>query len=117
AVLVEAAPEVELEAELGGVAAIEQRLEEGGRLGVLLRLLVREPEVLGGPAGLARDRLEDERVDLGQCMVAREVAERVREVRVAARVVERVARLVKERLVVVEPALGTRDQVDDFGRV
>src|SRR4029077_14522425 len=117
AVLVEAAPEVELEEKLGRVAPIEQRLEERRRLRVPLRFLVREPEVLRVPAGLARDRLEDERVDLGQRVVAREVAERVREARVAARVVERVPRFVQERLVVVEPALGARDQVDDLGCV
>ena len=69
------------------------------------------------PVGLARDRLEHERVDLGQRVVAREVPEGVREVRVAARVVERVTRLVQECLVVVQPSLGPGDQVDDVRRV
>ena len=84
AVLVEACPESSSNRELRRVAAEEQRLEEDRRLRVLARLLVREPEVLGVPAGLAGDRLEDERVDLGQRVVARKVAERVREVRIAA---------------------------------
>ena len=69
------------------------------------------------PARLARDRLDDVRVDLRQRVVAREAAERVRQRRVAARVVERVAGLVQERLVVVQPALRARDQVDDRRRV
>ena len=73
--------------------------------------------MLGMPAGLARDRLEDERVDLGQRVVAREVAEGVGKVGVAARVVERVPGLVQKRLIVVQPALRTRDQVDDVRRV
>ena len=107
-------PEVELELELRDVAAEQQRLEEDRRLGVLGRLLVGEAEVLGVPFGLARDRLEDVRVDLGQRVVAREAAERVRQRGVAVAVVERVAGLVQERLVVVEPALRARDQVDDL---
>ena len=112
-----AAPEVELVAQLRGVAAEEERLEEDGRLGVLGRLLVVEPEVLGMPARLARDRLDDVGVDLRQRVVARDLAERVRERRVDARVVERVPRFVQERLVVVQPALRARDQVDDVRRV
>ena len=76
-----------------------------------------EPEVLGVPGRLAGDLLEDERVDLGQRMVARQVPERVREARVAARVVERVPRLVEEGLVVVEAALRSGDQVHDLRRV
>ena len=112
----ERAPEAELVAELRRVAAVEEHLEEARRLGVLLRLRVREPEVERVPARLARDRLEDVRVDLRQRVVARERAERPRQPRVAARVVERVARLVEERLVVGEAALRARDQVDDLGR-
>ena len=50
----EARPEVELELELGDVAAEEQGLRKIG-LGVLGRLLVGEAEVLGVPRGLARD--------------------------------------------------------------
>ena len=50
-------------------------------------------------------------------MVAGDVAERVRQARVDARVVQRVPCLVQERLVVVEAALGARDQVDDLRRV
>ena len=111
------APELELELELRRVAAEEQRLEEDRRLGVLLSLLVREPEVLGVPARLSRDRLDDVAVDLGQRVVARQLAERVRELGIDARVVERVPGLVQERLVVVEAALSARDQVDDVRRV
>ena len=117
AVLVEAAPELELEAELRRVAPIEQRIEEDRGLCVGRRLLVREAEVLGVPTGLAGDRLQDERVDLGQRVVARQVAERVRKVGIAAGVVEGVPGLVQERLIVVEAALRSRDQVDDFGRI
>ena len=69
------------------------------------------------PAGLARDRLDDVGVDLGQGVVAREAPEGVRQRRVAARVVERVPGLVQERLVVVQPALRPRDQVDDGRRI
>ena len=69
------------------------------------------------PARLARDRLDDVRVDLRQRVVAGEAAERVRQRRVAARVVERVAGLVQERLVVVQPTLRARDQVDDLRRI
>ncbi len=50
-------------------------------------------------------------------MVAREVPERVRQVRVAVAVVERVTGLVEERLVVVQAALRAGDQVDDLRRV
>ena len=117
AVLAEAAPEVELELELGDVAPEEQRFHEDRRLGVLGGFLVREPEVARVPARLARDRLDDVRVDLRQRVVARDVAERVRQRRVAARVVERVPGLVQEGLVVVEAALRARDQVDDLRRV
>src|SRR5438105_4851025 len=46
-------------------------------------------------------------------MVARDPAEGVRQVWIATAVVERVARLVQERLVVVQPALRARDQVHD----
>ena len=73
--------------------------------------------MLGVPAGLAGDRLDDVRVDLRQRVVAREGPEGVRQIRVRARVVQRVPRLVQERLVVVQPALRARDQVDDVGRV
>ena len=76
-----------------------------------------EAEVLCVPAGLARDRVEQEGVDLGQRMVAREPPEGERQRRVAARVVQGVAGLVEERLVVVEAALGARDEVDDARRV
>ena len=67
----------------------------------------------GVPAGLARDALDDVRVDLGQRVVARDRAEGVRQGGVAPGVVERVARLVQEVLVVLESALGARDQVHD----
>ncbi len=50
-------------------------------------------------------------------MVAREPPERERQRRVAAGVVQRVARLVEKRLVVVEPALRPGDQVDEPGWV
>ena len=69
------------------------------------------------PFRLARDRLEDERVDLGKGVVAREVPEGVRKIRVAAGVVECVTRLVEEGLVVVQAPLGARDQMDDVRRV
>ena len=69
------------------------------------------------PLGLPRDRLDDVRVDLRQRVVARDVAERVGQVRVAAGVVQRVTGLVQERLVVVQPSLRARDQVDDARRV
>ena len=83
----EAAPELQLET--ARVRGEEQRLEEDGRLGVLPGLLRREIEVLGVPGRAARDRLEDVRVDLGQRVVARKVAERVRQLRVAVAVVQR----------------------------
>ena len=117
AVLGEAAPEGELEAQLRLVAAEEQRLEEGRRLGVLRGLRVGEAEVARVPLGLPRDRLADVRVDLGQRVVAGDPAEGVGEARVAAGVVERVPGLVQEGLVVVEAALGAGDQVDDARRV
>ena len=69
------------------------------------------------PAGLAGDRLEQERVDLGERVVAGKPAERVRELGVEPGVVQRVPGLVQEGLVVVEAALGPRDQVDDRRRV
>ena len=70
------------------------------------------------PTGLARDRLEDVRVDLRQRVVARDAAERVRAAAGStARVVERVAGLVEEGLVVGEATLRARDQVDDLRRV
>ena len=50
-------------------------------------------------------------------MVARDAAEHVRQRRVAACVVQRMPRLVQERLIVVETALGARDQMDDLRRV
>ena len=50
-------------------------------------------------------------------MVAREPPEREWQRRVAARVVQRMTCLVEERLVVVEAALGARDQVHDARRV
>src|SRR5207248_4462265 len=59
AVLVEPSPEVELELQLGRIAAVENRLEERGRLRVPYRLVVGKAEVVGMPLGLARDRLED----------------------------------------------------------
>ena len=73
--------------------------------------------MLGVPAGLARERLDDVGVDLGQRVVSTDRAERVRQGRVATGVVQGVAGLVQERAVVVEPALGTRDQVDDARRI
>ena len=69
------------------------------------------------PAGLVRERLDEERVDLGQRVVSREPPERVRKPRVAPGVVQGVPGLVQERLVVGEAALGASDQVDDAGRV
>jgi prepilin-type processing-associated H-X9-DG protein len=75
AVVREPRPEVELELELRDVAPEEQRLQEDRGLGVLGRLLVGQPEVVRVPLGLARDRLQHERVDLGQGVVAREPAE------------------------------------------
>src|SRR5919204_5044343 len=117
AVLGEPRPEVELVAQLGDVAVEEERLEEDRRLRVLGRLLVGEAEVLRMPVRLAGDRLEDVRVDLGQRVVAGQAAERVRQRRVAAGVVERVPRLVEEGLVVVQPTLRPRDQVHDLRRV
>ncbi len=66
---------------------------------------------------LARDGLEDVRVDLGERMVARDAAERVRQRGVAAAVVEGMARLVQERLVVVQPALRAGDEMHDLRRV
>ena len=47
-------------------------------------------------------------------MVARDTAKDIRELRVAARVVQRVARLVEERLIVVKTALCARDLVHDL---
>ena len=117
AVVAEAAPELELELELRRVAAEEQRLEEDRCFGILVRLLVGEPEVLGVPARLSRDRFHDVAVDLGQRVVARQLAEGVRQPRVDAGVVERMPGLVQERLVVVEAALGARDQMDDVRRI
>src|SRR3954447_4989377 len=90
AVLGEARPEAELVAQLRLVAAKEERLEEDRRVRVVLRLRIREAEVLRVPAGLARDGFADVRVDLGQRVVARDAAERVRQARVDAAVVERV---------------------------
>ena len=69
------------------------------------------------PGGLLSDRVEEEGVDLGERVVAREPAEREREPGVAARVVQRMSRLVQERLVVVQPSLRARDQVDDTRRI
>ena len=73
--------------------------------------------MLGVPAGLVRERLDEERVDLGQRVVSREPPERVRKPWVAPGVVQGVTGLVQERLVVGEAALGAGDQVDDAGRV
>ena len=69
--------------------------------------------MLGVPARLARDRLDDVREDLGQRVVAADRPERVRQRRIGAGVVERMAGLVQECGVVVQPAHGARDQVDD----
>ena len=71
--------------------------------------------MLGVPARLPRDRVEQERVDLGEGMVAREPTEREGQSRIAARVVERVPRLVEERLVVVEAALRAGDRWTSLG--
>ena len=73
--------------------------------------------MLGVPAGLVRERLDEERVDLGQGVVSREPPERVRKPRVAPGVVQGVTGLVQKRLVVGEAALGASDQVDDAGGV
>src|SRR5439155_24119092 len=83
----EPGPEVQLEAQLRRVAPVEERFEEDRRLGVRRRLLVGEPEVLGMPAWLARDRLEDVGVDLGQRVVTRQLAEGVWQRGIAAGVV------------------------------
>src|SRR5205807_10108025 len=56
AVLVEARPEAELVAELRGIAAEEERLQERVRLRVLGRFLVGELEVLHVPTALACDQ-------------------------------------------------------------
>ena len=50
-------------------------------------------------------------------MVAREPAEGIRQVRVATRVVQGMPRFVEERLIVVQAALGTGDQVHDRRRI
>ena len=115
--LFERRPETELEAQLRRVAAEQQPFQERRRLRVRPGLVGAEPEVLGVPAGLPRDRLADVRVDLGQGVVARNAAERVGEVGIAARVVERVPGFVHERLVVVEASLRPRDQMDDLRRI
>ena len=117
AVVCEPRPEAELVAKLRLVAAVEQRLEEHGRLGVLGRLRVGETEVACVPPRLARNRLDDVGIDLGERVVARDPAEGVRQRCIDAAVMERVAGLVQERLVVVQPALRARDQVDDLRRV
>src|SRR6478672_13077095 len=117
AVAGEARPEVELEPELRLVAAIEQRLEERRRLRVLPRLLRRQAEVLLVPLRLARDRLDDVRVDLRQRVVARDAAEDVGQRRVTPGVVQRVPGFVQERLIVVQATLRARDQVHDLRRV
>ena len=69
------------------------------------------------PFGLARYGFEDVRVDLGQRVVSRDAPKRERQARIDAGVVERVARLVEERLVVGETTLRARDQVHDLRRV
>jgi hypothetical protein len=69
------------------------------------------------PIRLARDRLEDVRVDLRQRVVTGDAAERIWEARIDARVVQRVTGLVHESLVVGKPALRARDQVHDVGRI
>ena len=117
AVLGEPRPEVELELQLRRVAPEEVRVEEDRRLGVLGRLLRRKVEVMLVPGGLAGERLDEERVDLRERVVAGQGTEGVRELRVAAGVVQRVAGLVEEAPVVGQPALRPRDQVDDGGRV
>src|SRR5688500_7045258 len=89
----EATPELQLELELGGVAAEQERLEEDRRLSVLDRFLVREVEVLRVPGRLSRDCLDDVRVDLGERVIARELAKRVRQGGIAACVVEGVTGL------------------------
>ncbi len=76
-----------------------------------------EPEMLRMPRRLVHDRVEQERVDLRQRMIPREPPERVRESRVTPCVVQCVAGLVEERLVVVQPALGAGDQVHQARRV
>jgi hypothetical protein len=103
--------------ELGRVAAEEEHVEKERRLGALFGSVPAEAEMLLVPARLACNGLEQERVDLRQRVVARQAAERVRKGGVAARVVERVPRLVQEPLVIVEATLGARDQVHDLRRV
>ena len=115
--VLEVAPEPELVAQLRGVAAEEEGVEKARRVGAVLRLVAREPEVLGMPARLVRERLDEERVDLGERVVAGKPPERVRQLRVAARVVEGVTGLVQERLVVGQATLGARDQMHDARRI
>ena len=113
----EVGPPVELELELRRVPPQERRLEEHGGPSVVGGLLLGQAEVVPVPLGLACDRLADVRVDLRQRVVARDPPEGVRERGVDARVVERMARFVEERLVVVQPALRARDQVHHLRRI
>ncbi len=76
-----------------------------------------ETEVLRVPARLSAHGLDEEGVDLGERVVARQSAEGVRKRRVAASVVERVPGLVQEPLVVVQPALRAGDEMNDPRRV
>ena len=69
------------------------------------------------PAGLAGDRVEQERVDLRERVIAGKAPERERERRIDVRVVQRVARLVQEGLVVVDPSHRAGDEVDDPRRI
>ncbi len=113
----ESRPELELEMKLGDVPPEHERFEEARRLGVLARVLGGETEVPCMPFGLADDALDRVRVDLGQGVVAGELAEGIRKRRVAAREVESVTGFVQEPLVVLQAALRAGDEVDDRGRV
>ena len=103
AVVREARPEPELVLQLGDVPSIEERLEERSapRSRVPRRRRGRSSE---RAIPVARDRLEDVRVDLGQRVVARDAPEGVRE-RLGRRRRRSMSCLVEERLVVVQPSL------------
>ncbi len=92
--LLEVGPEAQLVLKLGRIAPVQERLEEDRRLGIRPSVLVAEAEVLRVPARFTRDRLADVRVDLRQRMVARNPAERVRQGRIDAGVVQRMPGLV-----------------------
>ena len=71
----------------------------------------------GVPLGLACHGLEDVGVDLRQRVVARDVPKGVGKAWIDACVMQRMTRLVEERLVVREASLRARDQVHDVRRI